>query len=90
MIPLSEAQKRYTNSIIINLFTTGLEEEMLAKLKNVLSRHPGKVPVYLGFSSPDNQQLHLEVGSKYYTEPSEKFVSEIETLLGEGTVTLKK
>ncbi len=90
LTPLPEAQKRYTNSIIINLFTTGLEEDMLAKLKNVLSRHPGKVPVYLGFFSPDNQQLQLEVGPKYYTEPSEKFVSEIEALLGEGVVALKK
>jgi len=90
IIPLSEVQKRYTNSILINLLTTGLEEEMLKKLKSTLSRHPGKVPVYLGLTSPSNQQVQLEVNPEYYAEPSEQLVSEIEATLGEGIVTLKK
>ena len=90
LIPLSEVQKQYTNSIIINLFTPGLEEQMLTKLKNILSRHPGRVPVYLGFLSPDNQRVQLEVNPEHYTEPSEKLVAEIENVLGEGVITLKK
>lgn len=90
IIPLSEAQKRYTRSIMINLFTTGLETEALAKLKHVLGRHPGKIPVYLTFLNPNNQGVQLEVGPDYYTEPSEKLVAEIENVLGEGVVTLKK
>ena len=90
IIPLTEVQKRYTSSVVINLFTTGLEEEVLKTLKGILKFYPGKVPVYLGFSSPDNQQIQLEVGPDYYTEPSEKLVSDIEAVLGEGVVTLKK
>ncbi len=90
LIPLSEVQKRYTASVIINLFTTGLETEVLAKLKGILSRHRGQVPVYLGFLSPDNQQVRLELNPEYYTQPTEELVSEIETALGEGVVTLKK
>ena len=90
LIPLSEVQKRYTNSIVINLFSTGLEEDVLAKLKAILSRHPGRTPVYLGFARPNNQQIQLRVGRSYYSEPSGKLVSEIETVLGEGVVTLRK
>ena len=90
LIPLSEVQKRYTASVIINLFTTGLETEVLAKLKGILSRHRGQVPVYLGFLSPDNQQVRLELNPEYYTQPTEELVSEIETALGEGVVTLRK
>ena len=90
LIPLSEVQKRYTASVIINLLTTGLETEVLAKLKAILSRHRGRVPVYLGFLSPDNQQVRLELNPEYYTQPTEELVSEIETVLGEGVVTLKK
>ena len=90
IIPLTEVRKRYTNSIIINLFTTGLEEEMLTTLKNILSRYPGRVPVYLGFLNPRNQEVQLEVGPKYYTEPCERLVSELEAVLGEGVVTLQK
>lgn len=87
---LSEVQKRYTRSIAINLFTTGLEEEVLSKLKDVLIRHRGSVPVYLGFLSPDRQQVQLEIGPDYYATPTEKLVGEIEGVLGEGVVTLKK
>ncbi|MBN2097766.1 MAG: DNA polymerase III subunit alpha [Candidatus Omnitrophica bacterium] len=90
IIPLSEVQKYYTNSIVINLFTTGLEENMLANLKNILRRYPGKVPVYLGFRTANNQQLQLEVNPEFYTEPSEQLISELETTLGEGVVTLRK
>lgn len=90
IIPLSEVQKRYTNSILINLVTTGLEEQMLDKLKKTLTRHPGKVPVYLGLTSPNNQQVQMEVNPEYYAEPSEQLVSEIESVLGEGIITLRK
>jgi DNA polymerase-3 subunit alpha len=90
IVHLTEVQKRYTNSININLFTTGLEENILATLKDILSRYPGKIPVYLGFSSPDNQEVKIEVNPDFYTEPSEKLISDIETVLGEGVVTFKK
>ena len=90
IIPLSEVQKRYTSSIVINLFTPGLEEEVLGTLKGILSHHPGEIPVYLGFVTADKQQVQLEVGPRYYTELSDKLVSEIEAVLGEGVVTLNK
>ncbi|MBN3038841.1 MAG: DNA polymerase III subunit alpha [Candidatus Omnitrophica bacterium] len=90
IIPLQDVQKRYTNSIVINLFTTGLEEEMLTRLKDILSRHPGKVPVYLGLQSPDHQRVQVEVNPEFYSEPCEKLIAEIESALGEGVVTLRK
>ena len=90
VIPLSEVQKRCTRSIVITLFTMGLEEEALSKIKEILSHHRGSAPVYLGFQSPDNQKVQLEVSPDYYIEPSEKLISELEAVLGEGAVTLRK
>lgn len=90
IIPLSEVQKRCTKSVVISLFTTGLEEETLAKIKDILNRHRGSIPVYLGFQSPDSQKVQLEVNPEYYTEPCEKLISELEAVLGEGVVSLKK
>ena len=90
IIPLAEVQKRYTRSISINLFTTGLEEEVLSTLKNILNRYQGPLPVYLEFSGPENQQVRLEVAPDYYAQPCEKLISEIEAVLGEGVVTLRK
>ncbi|MFC1631791.1 DNA polymerase III subunit alpha [Candidatus Omnitrophota bacterium] len=90
IIPLDEVRKRYTRAIMINLLTTGLEEEVLAKLKTILSRHHGSVPVYLGLSSPSHQRLQLEVNPDYYSEPTEELVNEIEGVLGEGVVSLRR
>lgn len=90
VIPLSEAQKRYTNSVRINFLTPGLEEGMLVKVRDILSRHQGSVPVYLGFHSPNKQKVELKVSPRYYTELSEKLLSELEAALGEGVVTLQK
>lgn len=89
IIPLPDVHKYYTISIQITLFTTGLEEQMLNKLKDILKRHPGKIPVYLGLQSPDHHRVQLEVNPEFYSEPSEQLVSEIETALGEGVVTLR-
>jgi DNA polymerase-3 subunit alpha len=90
IIPLSEVRKRYTNSILINLFTTGLEEDTLKTLKNILSYHPGKVPVYLDFLGPNNHRVQLRAAASYRAEPSEKLVTEIERALGEGVVSLQR
>ncbi|UCB57802.1 MAG: DNA polymerase III subunit alpha [Candidatus Omnitrophota bacterium] len=90
IIPLAEAQKRYTKAIVINLFTPGLEEAVLKRLKDILKQHKGEAPVSLSFSSPDNQRVQLLISPEYYAEPSEKLISEIEAVLGEGVVTLKK
>ncbi len=90
IISLSEVQKHYTNSVVINVFTTGLEEEMLLRVKKILDRHHGKVPVIFSFLSPNNQQVRLEVSPNYYTEPSQKLVAEIEAVLGEGAAILRR
>ena len=63
---------------------------MLDQLKQVLSRHHGKVPVFLSFLNPAHQQVELQVAPDYYTEPSEKLITDIEDVLGEGVVTLRK
>ncbi|NQT00307.1 MAG: DNA polymerase III subunit alpha [Candidatus Omnitrophica bacterium] len=90
IVPLAEVPKRYTRSINVNLVTTGLEDEVLLRLKSILNRHRGSVPVRLSFLSPDHQQVQLEIGADYYSEPSEQLVTEIEGVLGEGVVSFKK
>ncbi len=90
IIPLQEVHRRYTSSININLLTTGLEEDMLLKLKDILKRHPGNVPVFIGLQSPDQQRIQVVVNPEFYGDPCEQLIDEIEAALGEGVVILRK
>ncbi len=70
LIPLEEVRQRYTSTIKINLFTPGLEESTLLQLKEIFSRHQGKVPVYLKFiTQPLPNYPHHEMRPKGHTYP---------------------
>ncbi len=89
IIPLEELQQKYTQAIIINLTTTGIDEKSLTVLKSILESHPGKIPVYLNFKMADGKKVEVSVEEKLKVRPSDELAGEIEKLLGEGTVLFK-
>ncbi|KPK38703.1 MAG: DNA polymerase III subunit alpha [Omnitrophica WOR_2 bacterium SM23_29] len=89
IIPLEELQKKYTQAIIINLTTTGIDEKSLTILKSILESHPGTTPVYLNFKMADGKKVEVSVEEKLKVEPSDELAVEIERLLGGGTVSFK-
>jgi DNA polymerase-3 subunit alpha len=89
VIPLEHVQQKYTTGLIIKLITTGLEEETLYSLRDVLSRHQGDVPVYLDLTLPEGRRTLIEMGRDYCIDPGEELVSEIEEMLGSDVVRFK-
>jgi len=89
VIPLEQAQQKYTTALVIKLVTTGLEEETLYTLKDVLSKHHGETPVYLDFAMPEGSRTLVELGRDYTVEPREELVSQIEGVLGSDVVRFK-
>lgn len=89
IIPVEELQKRYTQTIVVTLATTGIDEKSLTVLKAILQSHPGAVPVYLNFKMADGKKVEVSVEDKLRVEPCDELALEIEKLLGEGTVSFK-
>lgn len=87
--PVEELQKRYTQAIVINLSTTGIDEKSLNLLKAILQSHPGTTPVYLNFKMADGKRVEVSVEEKLKVEPSDELAVEIERLLGGGTISFK-
>ncbi len=89
VVPLEQAQEKYTTGIIIKLFTTGLAEDMLSSLRDVLSKHGGKTPVYLDLASANGKKTLVELGKDFCVKPDEELVSSIVDMFGPDTVRFK-
>jgi len=86
---LESVRMKYTRSVEIDLLTAGLEANALDRLKKVLSRYPGRVPVYLNFMKPDGKHTKMAINNTLAVEPHEGLVRDIEKVLGKDVVNFK-
>jgi DNA polymerase III subunit alpha len=84
---LADVKKRGTSRIDIRLSATGLTQDDLLKVKEVLLRHRGNVPVYLRLQNPTRKDSLISVGRDIRVAPTEKLIAEIELVLGAGAVS---
>ena len=89
IIPLEEVKSKFTKAVTVRLKTPGLEKPLLGDLKDILSRHRGKVPVLLSFQEPTGRMVNVSVGRNYSVKLDGILVDEIEALCGSGSVRLK-
>jgi hypothetical protein len=82
---MDEAYKLITT---VNINLSGIRENLFETLKELLTHSPGKVPIYLHLDTPAKSKIHLVVGEGLYISPTEKLLQDIESLLGEGRVSL--
>ncbi|MBI3990912.1 MAG: DNA polymerase III subunit alpha [Candidatus Omnitrophica bacterium] len=85
LYPMDEVYK-LISSVSINL--SGIRETLFETLKELLSRYPGRVPIYLHLDTSTKSRVHLVVGEGLYVLPSEKLLQDIESLLGENRISL--
>jgi DNA polymerase-3 subunit alpha len=84
---LADVKKKGTTRIDISLSATGLTQDDLLKVKDILLRHRGDIPVYLRLRNPTRKDSLISVGRDIRVTPSEKLIVEIESVLGEGSVS---
>lgn len=86
---IKDVRKKYTSSIEIKLYTSGLEENTLKKLKDILLNYAGKTPVYLNFITPNQPSQKVLVDSNIKVQPSETLINKIEEAIGSDAVSVK-
>ncbi len=72
----------------IRFSATGLTQDDLLKVKDILLRYQGTIPVYLRLQNPTRKDSLISVGKEVRVNPSEQLISEIEAVLGAGAVSL--
>jgi DNA polymerase III subunit alpha len=85
---LADVKKRGTTRMDIHLSATGLTQDDLLKVKDILLRFKGDIPVFLRLQNPSRKDSLISVGREIRVTPSDQLISEIETLLGYGSVSL--
>jgi DNA polymerase III subunit alpha len=85
---LSDIKKKGITRLDINLSSTGLTQEDLLKVKDILLRYQGDIPVYLRLQNPTRKDSLISVGRDIRVNPNDQLINEIESILGAGAVSL--
>jgi len=85
---LAEVKKKGTTRMDIKLNATGLTQDDLLKVKEILLRYQGPIPVYFRLQNPTRKESLISVGRDIRVNPIDKLISEIESVLGAGAVSL--
>ena len=87
-----EKANEKTREVEISLVLTGLSEEIPAQLRDLLERHRGDVPVSIRLQRPDPHGFRARVAPNRFlwVTPSAELVTDLEALLGNGCVRLRR
>lgn len=85
---LTDVKKKGTRRMDIKLSATGLTQDDLIKVKDILLRHKGDIPVYLRLQNPTRKESLISLGREIRVNPNEKLINEIESVLGADAVSL--
>jgi DNA polymerase-3 subunit alpha len=85
---LADIKKKGATRLDIRLNATGLTQDDLLKVKDILLRHQGDIPVYLRLQNPTRKDSLISVGRDIRVNPTDHLINEIESILGAGAVSL--
>ncbi|MBI3398907.1 MAG: DNA polymerase III subunit alpha [Deltaproteobacteria bacterium] len=85
---LEQAKGMIINTVHIKADVAKVGAYSLERIKEILIDHSGNSPVYLHLLWPDREVV-MTMPDNLKVAPSEKFIKDIETLLGEGSVKIK-
>ena len=85
---LQDVKKRGTTRMDIRFTATGLTQDDLLKVKDILLRYKGDIPVYLRLQNPTRPESLISVGRDIRVNLTDQLISEIESVLGAGAVSL--
>jgi len=86
IILLEKVKEVFTKSVLIKMSTTALEEDMMRKVRRVIEKHKGKVPVFIDLISPENRKIRLSVDSELFVYPTDELIGEMEAIVGPGNL----
>jgi len=90
IVPIEEARTRFTQAISIDIFSLGMENEILERLKDVFRKYKGSTPVYLNVSTKKNGSYRILVDKDLFFSPTHEAVAELEELVGHDHIKFEK
>ncbi|MEK6776046.1 MAG: DNA polymerase III subunit alpha [bacterium] len=85
---LKDIRKREAKRVDIRLSSTGLNDEHLSRIRDVLMQHKGGCDVYLHIVVPNHSEAVISVGNDIRVSPSDRMIMDIESIAGNRAVTV--
>jgi DNA polymerase-3 subunit alpha len=88
---LEEAFGKFSKSVTVVMHNNrgALQKENFEELKKTLSRYQGDVPVYIAFTTKNNEKVQMRIGRELYVRPSLDLINDVEGLFGAGSVLVR-
>ncbi len=90
IVPIEDARKLFTQAISIDLNLLGMEGKVLERLKGLLGKHRGSIPVYFNVATQKDGAYRIEVDKELFVSPTKEMVSELEELIGRDHIRFEK
>ena len=88
VVPYEKARETLTGSVRLALSSTGLEEDLILEVQDVLRAHPGPCPVLFEVEVAHGKRVLVKTANEHFVSPSPRFLADIEEVLGAGHVRL--
>jgi DNA polymerase-3 subunit alpha len=86
--PIDKAREVFTGSVRLVVSGSGLEEDLLLQVQEVLRAHPGPCPVFFEVETAQGRKVLVKAASEHFVSVSGRFIADIEEVLGSGHVKL--
>jgi len=89
IMPLEDAPRKYTRQVYLRLQMAHLQPENIESVRELITAHPGRCPLFLCFSRPTGEKIYVETHERYFVAPSRELQQAADKLLGEETYFAK-
>ncbi|MDP6380184.1 MAG: OB-fold nucleic acid binding domain-containing protein, partial [Phycisphaerae bacterium] len=86
--PLESALENLTQTVLIRISSTSLDEESLVHLRDICKSHEGACPVYLEILLPGNKRVLVRAAEGLSVKTDAVFIRQVEELLGSDHLVL--
>ena len=92
VIPFGEAPMKLTEdvSIVVPIDNGSAAEDLVFRLKGLLTSHRGRCPVYIVFKSSAGERAVLLVGNESFVTPNTEFLEAADSLVGKDRVFVNR
>jgi DNA polymerase-3 subunit alpha len=89
IITLGDARRRFAKIVDFRFETDTINLDCIERLKSTLKRHPGRCRPYVKVVKPGATETVIELPAELAVDPSDRFLKDIEELLGPGRMSLR-
>ena len=86
--PMEKVREKFTKSIILSINVNDVRENAITELRKIAERHRGNCTCYFNIIMPNEGKTQRFQSTKYIVEPTNEFISEVETILGPKSVRI--